>query len=74
MAPGFLLRTGLHGNPIWNQDIANASKGQRLSMFLARWKDLASTCMLCLQIVLVLQFLKTFWSVGEDGFGRGEWV
>ena len=58
-----LLRTGLHGNPIWNWDIANASKGnEQCSMVLAGQKDLASTCMLCLQIVSVLQLLKTFQS------------
>ena len=39
-------------------------------MVLAGRKDLASTCMLHLQIVFVLQFLGTFQSVVKDGFGR----
>ena len=70
-----LLRTGPHGNLIWNWDIANASKGhERFSMSPARRKDLASTCVLHLQIVSVLQFLKTFWSVAKSGFRGREQV
>ena len=68
-----VLRTGPDGNPIWNQDIANTSEGhKKLSMVPAGWKDLASTCVLCLQIVSVLQFLKTFPSVAKGGFGGRE--
>ena len=52
---GMLLRTGPHGILIWNWDIASVSKGYgKLSMVLARQKDLASTCVLHLQIVPVL--------------------
>ena len=72
---GVLLRTGVHGDPIWNQDVASISQGyKQLSMVLAGWKDLASTCMLHPQVVLVLQFLKTFWSVVKVGFGGRVWV
>ena len=69
-----MLRTGPHGNPIQNWDIASASKGyKKLSVVLAGQKDLASTCMLCPQIISVLQFLKTFQSMVNGGFGgRGQ--
>ena len=70
-----VLRTGPHRDLIQNWDIANASKGyERFSMSPAGWKELASTCVLHLQIVLVLQFLKTFQSVAEGRFGGREQV
>ena len=48
LLPTVLLRTGPHGNSMWNWDIANASKEcEKLSMVLAGWKDFASTCVLC---------------------------
>ena len=70
-----MLRTGPHGNLIRNWDVANAFEGhEELSMVLAGWKDLASTCVLHPQIVSVLQFLETFWSVAKSGFGGREQV
>ena len=67
-----LLRTGSHENLIWNWDVANASKVHgKLSVVPAGWKDLASACMLCLQIVSVLQLLKTCQSrVNSKGENR----
>ena len=73
-----LLRSGPHGNPIWNWDIADASEGyKKLSVVLAGWKSLASTCMLHPQIVFVLQLLKTFQSMadseGENGYDLSQY-
>ena len=56
-------------------DIASASEGyKKLSMVLAGWKDLASTCMFHLQIVFVLQFLETFQLMVNGGFRGREQV
>ena len=41
-------------------------------MVLAGWKDLVSTCMLCPQIVSVLQFIKTFQSMADGWEAESE--
>ena len=67
-----LLRTDLHGNLIWNWDVAGAPGGGcKRSVIPAGWKDEASTYVLCPQVVLVLQFHKTSQS-GSVEVSEGE--
>ena len=57
-----LLRSDPHGNPIQNQDVASVSKGYGSFLWFPY--------VLCLQIVFVLQFPRTFLVADWGQVGR----